>query len=97
MERAERQRLESFSERGGANSPSAFKTEASPRTSGSARFGVFGGEPLMLSRCCVCVRRLVAFQRHVRAARMSKRKMKTIVSGSAAALPRVGSFLHSEL
>lgn len=51
----------------------------------------------MLSRCCVRVRPLVAFQRHVRAARMSKRKMKTTVSGGAAALPRVGSFLHSEL
>lgn len=51
----------------------------------------------MLSRCCVRVRPLVVFQRHVRAARMSKRKMKTTVSGGAAALPRVGSFLHSEL
>lgn len=43
----------------------ALLLKLKPRTSGSARFGVFGGEPLMLSRCCVCARPLVAFQRHV--------------------------------
>lgn len=40
----------------------------------------------MLSRCCVCARPLVAFQRHVRAARMSKRRMRTIVSGCCPSL-----------
>lgn len=62
MER-ERQRPKRVSVEGAQTLALLLKLK--PRTSGSARFGVFGGEPLMLSRCCVCARPLVAFQRHV--------------------------------